>query len=72
MVYGSRWPRASECQGRGTGFDGRDPCAFRVRYPRGLNFVTSHIETSHVREHRGLDGRFVGLAELIRRVLPPV
>ena len=60
---------AVECKWRADGFDPRNLRAFRNAYPAGDNFVvTSDTDRSYVRDHRGVRLRFVGLAELIRRL----
>ena len=61
---------AVECKWRADGFDPRNLRAFRNAYPAGDNFVvTSDTDRSYVRDHRGVRLRFVGLAELIRRLV---
>ena len=60
---------AVECKWRADGFDPRNLRAFRNAYPAGDNFVvTSDTARSYVREDRGVRLRFVGLAELVRRL----
>lgn len=60
---------AVECKWRADGFDPRNLRAFRNAYPAGDNFVvTSDTDRSYVREDRGVRLRFVGLAELVRRL----
>lgn len=60
---------AVECKWRADGFDPRNLRAFRNAYPAGDNFVvTSDTHPSYVREDRGVRLRFVGLAELVRRL----
>ena len=60
---------AVECKWRADGFDLRNLRAFRNAYPAGDNFVvTSDTARSYVREDRGVRLRFVGLAELVRRL----
>ncbi len=61
---------AVECKWRADGFDPRNLRAFRNAYPAGDNFVvTSDTDRSYVRDHRGVRLQFVGLAELIRRLV---
>lgn len=67
-------PLAIECKWRAAAFDPRNLRAFRARYPGGDNLVvTSDTEGSYVRSDRGVEVRFVGLAEFIQRALvsPP-
>ncbi len=63
-------PVAIECKWRADGFDPRNLHTFRKAYPDGENFVvTSDTDRSYQRRDGNLQYRFVGLADLIRRLV---
>ena len=63
-------PIAIECKWRADGFDPRNFRAFRRAYPQGENYVvTSDTERSYTRSDGDVRYRFVGLAELVHRLV---
>ncbi|MCY4489381.1 MAG: DUF4143 domain-containing protein [Deltaproteobacteria bacterium] len=61
---------AIECKWRADGFDPRNLRAFRKAYPEGENFVvTPDTDRSYTRRDGDLQFRFVGLGELVRRLV---
>lgn len=63
-------PIAIECKWRADGFDPANFRAFRRAYPAGENFVvTSDTERSYLRRDGDMQYRFVGLPDLVRRLV---
>lgn len=63
-------PVAIECKWRADGFDPANLQAFRKAYPTGENFVvTSDTDRSYTRRDGDLQYRFVGLSDLVRRLV---
>ena len=63
-------PVAIECKWRADGFEPSNFRAFRRVYPAGENFVvTSDTERSYLRRDGDLQYRFVGLPDLVRRLV---
>ena len=65
-----RRPVAIECKWRADGFDPTNFRAFRKAYPAGENFVvTADTDRSYLRRDGDLQYRFVGLPDLVRRLV---
>ena len=63
-------PVAIECKWRADGFEPSNFRAFRRVYPAGENFiVTSDTDRSYLRRDGDLQYRFVGLPDLVRRLV---
>ena len=65
-------PTAVECKWSADQFEAVNLQAFRRQYPQGENYVVaSDVERSFVRTYGSLSVRFVGVSELINKMLGP-
>ena len=73
VLAGSRRvPCAIECKWKAAEFDPANLLVFRTKYPQGRNFVvSSDVDRSYWRMHRGVRVRYVGLRSLVEALSEP-
>lgn len=70
VAHRGRVPTAIECKWSADQFEAVNLQAFRRQYPQGENYVVaSDVERSFVRKYGSLSVQFVGLSELINKIL---